>query len=145
MTTEFSRAVERFAQQAPEDAERITRAAIIQLWNSVITSTPVGNADLWKGDAPPGYVGGRLRGNWFATIGRASTETTDSTSRKGSAASSAALAVDRAPKGRDIQFWLTNNLPYAERVENGWSSQAPRGMVKKNVRRWTRIIKRAAR
>jgi hypothetical protein len=25
--------------------------------------------------------------------------------------------------------WLSNNLPYANRLENGWSKQAPAGMV----------------
>jgi hypothetical protein len=26
--------------------------------------------------------------------------------------------------------YIQNNLPYAERLENGWSKQAPHGMVK---------------
>ena len=28
------------------------------------------------------------------------------------------------------EFWLTNNLPYSEVLEDGWSKQAPLGIVK---------------
>ena len=33
----------------------------------------------------------------------------------------------------DQSVFLTNNLPYAERLENGWSKQAPNGMVRLSV------------
>ena len=42
--------------------------------------------------------------------------------------------------------WFTNNLPYAERIEyDGWSRQAPEGMVRKHVAQWRRIVEAKAR
>jgi hypothetical protein len=34
---------------------------------------------------------------------------------------------------------MANNLPYARRLEDGWSKQAPAGMVKLTVQRWQPI------
>ena len=134
-----------FAQRAPKQAEKLIRANVIDLWSRVIRMTPVGNPDLWKKQsAPPGYVGGRLRGNWFATIGRPSSETTSSTNRKGAAAGEAARVVSSSFL-KDATYYLTNNLPYAERVENGWSTQAPSGMVKANVAGFNARLEAAAR
>jgi len=35
--------------------------------------------------------------------------------------------------------YLANNLPYAQRLEDGWSQQAPEGMVKLTVQRFQQI------
>ena len=45
----------------------------------------------------------------------------------------------------DIQYTLTNNLPYAVAVENGSSKQAPSGMVKTSVRGMASSIEKAGK
>ena len=47
------------------------------------------------------------------------------------------------PKDKDSVVYLTNNLPYAARIEyDGWShTKAPEGMVRKNVIRITQNLK----
>ena len=40
-------------------------------------------------------------------------------------------------------IYLSNGLPYAKRLENGWSRQAPTGMVRINVARFSSAIKQA--
>ena len=42
-------------------------------------------------------------------------------------AESGATAI-RVPVGEYPVVYLQNNLPYAERIENGWSQQAPTGV-----------------
>lgn len=42
------------------------------------------------------------------------------------------------------EFTLTNNLPYAERLEYGWSNQAPQGMVRVNVARFNTLLEEEA-
>lgn len=38
-------------------------------------------------------------------------------------------------------LYLTNNLPYAERIEfEGWSKKAPQGMVRRNIVRWRKYF-----
>lgn len=94
----------------------------------VIYRSPVGDPDLWKSPAPKGYVGGQFRGNWDVAAGAPTPSGTpsgvdpsgDATFSSGSAVINASI---RGPKYNDI--WLLNNLPYAIRLEEGWSTQAP--------------------
>lgn len=37
-------------------------------------------------------------------------------------------------------FYYTNSLPYAARIENGWSNQRPHGVVRLAARKWPRIV-----
>jgi hypothetical protein len=77
-----------------------------------------------------GYVGGALRMNWQLTIGAPPVSIVpgvDPTGDEAKAAAAAALATFTA--GPTI--YITNHLPYARRVEYGWShKQTPLGMVR---------------
>lgn len=77
---------------------------------------------------------GRARNSWVATLGapyRGQVRTTDKTG--GRAIARAQKTAEAAPGG---VFYLTNNLPYIRRLEyDGWSKQAPRGMVRIAVAR----------
>lgn len=73
-----------------------------------------------------GYVGGRFRANWVASFGAPARTTTDSTNRGDS--EQQALQASQFEIGGTVYF--CNSLPYALRLENGWSQQAPSGMVK---------------
>lgn len=128
-----------FARKTLLRADLLKRAVAIKLFSSVIRDTPVGDPDLWKHKAPPGYVGGRLRANWNCTVGTPDTSTTESTQH--SAAIPKVIEVCQASDRKDIN-WLSNSLPYAARIEyEGWSRQAPSGMVRRNVTRIKRLIK----
>ncbi len=39
---------------------------------------------------------------------------------------------------------ITNDQPYAQRVENGWSSQAPYGMMRKSITEFPDLLAQAA-
>ena len=41
-------------------------------------------------------------------------------------------------------FYLVNNLPYIRRLEQGWSQQAPAGMVAVTVSEFQQTVARAA-
>jgi hypothetical protein len=73
---------------------------------------------------------GRARGNWQVTLDTPATGyNTDKKDGTGTAAIAEGVSViTQAPN--DGLIWITNNLPYIERLENGWSNQAPAGMVK---------------
>lgn len=80
--------------------------------------------------APPGYTGGRFRGNWQVSFDNRATEETGRIDKSGNmtiAAGVAALSLFRVGM-RDIFF--CNNVPYAYRLEMGHSKQAPGGMVR---------------
>jgi hypothetical protein len=118
------------------------RAVWIQGLKAIITATPVHFKD-----------GGRLKNNWFLTKNKPS----QSKRGKNRGGSGSFSSVDKMP--RDVlgkEFYFTNNMPYANVVEyggypqnpvkgtwtgsnyqklsqNGYSRQAPSGMVRINL------------
>jgi len=124
-----------------EDARKIFAGAALGVSSRIIKRTPVGNPSLWKGNPPKGYVGGSLRGAWVASVG--SPNLTERTPPDASGARVTARAVNVTQKIKLGEvFYLTNNLPYAHRVEFGWSKQAPAGMLRVSVKEARRLVKR---
>jgi hypothetical protein len=104
------------------DAEETVKAIKMALFRSIIQDTPVDT--------------GRLAGNWQSTL--------NSPASGESSAMGKATAISGINPGKasDTAF-LTNNLPYAARIEfEGWShTKAPQGMVRRNVNRIAAIIR----
>lgn len=119
----FSSDVEKWSKATGVGIDKTIRAVCLAVTKEVVERTPVDT--------------GRLRGNWFATIGAPSAAVTEAVDKSGRATITRAKpAIDKAP---GTQFWLTNNLSYAMRIEfEGWSTiKAPAGMVRitaENVR-----------
>jgi hypothetical protein len=128
----FSSELSTFAKKAEKNLDLVIQSASIELFGNVIKTTPVGNPSLWKSPAPKGYVGGRLRGNWFCSLNVPSNAATDMKDKAGQRTVGAMATIVAKFEGEGSIF-LTNNLPYAERVEYGWSKQAPHGMVRTNI------------
>ena len=100
------------------------KKAFVGLSTDIIMDTPV--------------LSGRLRNNWFPSVNQGTNKTTKYTGEKGAAATSRVSAV-KFKLGDTL--YLTNNLPYAERIEfKGWSAKAPSGMVRKNLVRWEKYF-----
>lgn len=74
---------------------------------------------------------GHARGNWFAQPKRASTDEVDGRTA-GTALTEGAAEIDVWDITR-AEMHLTNNVPYIERLEDGWSGQAPNGMAKTTI------------
>lgn len=79
--------------------------------------------------AGKGYVGGRFRGNWQFGVGTLNATTTETTDAQGDATLAKIDAAVAGVKAGGV-CWVTNSLPYAHRLENGWSKQAPIGMTR---------------
>jgi hypothetical protein len=151
----FSADLEEFAKAANESLDKTVRMVTLELFSSVIKSTPVGNPDLWaslnpqtdidtrettRRDAPDGYVGGRARGNWQTTTMIPAQGVIDGV-RSGESAES---ELESRCGGYGEITYLTNNLPYIMRLEEGWSTQSPpQAMVRRNFRRIRAMIARA--
>ena len=79
---------------------------------------------------PEGYVGGRFKNNWYVGFDSQPTETNDTPDASGQGSNSRGLAVLEVFRvGQVSAIYFTNNLPYAQALENGHSNQAPGGMV----------------
>lgn len=122
----FSSDVSRIAKDMNDTAENVARNVFIELFSAVIKDTPVDE--------------GRLRGNWQTTRNSPANGTVERTGGSG------AISEVRAKVNKPDVYYLTNNLPYAERIEYGYSKiKAPEGMVRKNVLRLKSILRKKAR
>ena len=125
----FTLDVKAFCEKAKKNPETVMRSVSLKLFSAIIKASPVDT--------------GRFRGNWQTTGVTPATGLiagVDPTGNK--AVNSAATFITNAP-GWDT-FTLTNNLPYAERLEYGWSKQAPTGIVRVNVIRFQQLINEEA-
>lgn len=116
-----------FADMVDEEVSKRVRTIALALLNEVIQRSPVGNPDLWKDPPPPGYTGGRFRGSHIVSIGAPVYTVTTNIDPSGSETQSKGMA---ALSGLEpyTQVFIQTNLPYAERLEQGHSGQAPDGL-----------------
>ena len=115
--------------------KRVIRTAL-DLLGELKVRTPVGNPDLWlhnKGtsDAPvythfltynnaDGYVGGRARSNWHLDVAVATVKMVEPNADDQPNLTSYSI---------EKTIFVSNNLPYIKRLNEGWSTQAPIGYV----------------
>ena len=99
----------------------IIRDFLLDLHDVLNLHSPVGDARYWKSKPPRGYVGGHYRANWQYSTGQP---------KSGEIQGIRAPAFSIGTNVLGSIHWWINNVPYAKRIENGWSRQAPRGVVK---------------
>ena len=128
----FTLDVKAFCEKAKKNPEIVMRQVSMKLFSAIILGSPVDT--------------GRFRNNWFAAAGPTpSRETTTYTGKQGTAAINRASKVIGESRGMGwTELTLTNNLPYAQRLEYGWSKQAPVGMVRVNAARFNTLLEQEA-
>lgn len=124
MAESFALQLQKFAEKAKANTDLVVQKITLEVAKSVIQKSPVGNPDLWKGSAPPGYVGGRFRANWMFGDGKIDTTTTEETDKSGSMTKTRLAAAISATRAGGVTF-ISNSLPYAIPLEYGHSSQVP--------------------
>jgi hypothetical protein len=125
----FTLDLKKAVKNIKEHTEETVQGTLFQVFSNVVKRTPVGNPDLWKDPAPPGYIGGTLRNSWHCSVGAPSKEGKINPSASGAdSIQSINQALSKYNLGQTV--YLANNLPYAYPVEFGWSKQAPEGMVR---------------
>ena len=141
MMGSFAKDISKWAKQSGLDVEQVVRATILEMSTEVTLKTPVGNPDLWKSPPPAGYTGGQARGNWFPSIDLPSTEVDKQIVGKNANEDSNQRVWTMLDLAFGKRFFLVNNLPYIRRLEYGWSTQAPAGMVRSTQTQFKQIVK----
>lgn len=138
----FALDLQRFAEKAGKRADEAVGAIVANVSAELDRRSPVGDASYWIHPAPKGYVGGHFRGNWQLGVGSIPTGEIAGVDPTGRNAQGRIIAAvpDKAA-GR--VYWLVNNAPYAQRLEQGWSRQAPQGMVGLTVVMFDMIVREA--
>lgn len=104
-----------------------TRKITLEAFSEVILMSPVDT--------------GRFRGNWQCAIGQMPIGEAPFGIEDPSGSIAIALVEELVEKIENFEaIWLVNNLPYARRLEYGWSDQAPGGMVRITAQRWQPIV-----
>lgn len=117
--------LDRLAAKVGKDMETVVRKSTFDVWRAVVVRSPVDT--------------GRFKGNWNASFGSPDTSTTFSTDA-GRGALEAARALT-LPVGGVTYF--SNGLPYASKLEYGYSQQAPAGMVRVTAQEFSDYVSRA--
>ena len=123
--SKWSVSLHALAEKAKADLETVARKATFELFRAVVLRSPVDT--------------GRFRANWNASYGAADYATSASTDR-GRGVQQAIRALTM-PVGGIV--YLSNGLPYASRLEYGWSKQAPNGMVRLSVLEFNDFVRGA--
>lgn len=125
----FTLDIKNFVEKAKKNPETVARQVSFKLFSAVIKASPVDT--------------GRFRMNWQTAGAVAPSGVIDGTDKGGAAAIGDAASYIFAASDWN-EFTLTNNLPYAERLEYGWSNQAPSGVVRVNVARFNTLLEEEA-
>lgn len=147
MAGSFSVDLNRFIARAGRNANAVVRKVTLDLGTAIIEKTPVGDPDTWAPGTPvpEGYVGGRARGSW--QYAKSVPNTSDPNTIDGSGATSIGRVAAGVNYGDPMTVhYITNSLPYIRRLEyEGWSQQAPDGMVRKTVAEFMTHVQNAVR
>lgn len=125
----FSLSFNKFKNKSVKQMDAIIRKTALELTSNIILDTPVDT--------------GRARGAWLVSIDRENISKTDIQDKSGITTISKAESSLNNPIGRFI--YIQNNLDYIVGLEYGKSKQAPNGMVRKNIIRFSKYLEESAR
>lgn len=125
MSAQWSQDLQALSKRTGMQMDTVIRKATFELFKSVALKSPVDT--------------GRFRANWNVSHGAPDQTVTTSTNQ--------ARALQQAQEALTLPVGgivsMTNALPYARRLENGYSKQAPYGMVRYSVLEFRRFLLRA--
>ena len=123
----FRQNFSRLLAKASDKADMVVRRTALELQSQMIERAPVDT--------------GRFKGNFQAGVGAVNTDTS---AAAGSDAKGRTATVLQGWKAGQTIF-LSNSLPYAKRLETGWSKQAPSGFVRLTVQNYSRALAEAVK
>lgn len=138
---DFGQQVAAFRKKALENVDRTMRGVSIKLFSAVIKSSPVDS--------------GRFRANWQASGISSKLGQVEMFDKSGAKTTADVIEYIRTAGTAD-NFTLSNNLPYAHKLEyggysdgpntaGGFSRQAPNGFIRVNVTRFQNILDEQAK
>lgn len=140
----FALDLQRFAEKCADKADDMVGNIVVRVAAELDRRSPVGDAVYWKSKPPKGYIGGHFRANWQLGVSTRPTAEVSGVDPTGAKTMGRILAEIPAEASGKV-YWLANNAPYAQRLEYGWSRQAPAGLVGLTVTMFRDIVDDAVR
>jgi len=127
----FSTQIADFVRSSTLNAGIVVKETVKALGDELIDRSPVGDPANWKSTSSPpkSYVPGHFIANWqhgYQTMNASVRPISDETGQVSAGQIRSSVSSVGKPEG---VHYLYNNVPYAMVLENGWSDQAPQGMV----------------
>jgi hypothetical protein len=128
----FADDIRKFQQKTNLSMDLIVRKVTIDITTALVRMSPVDT--------------GRFRGNWMIGVGSPDVSTIDAVDKDGSTTVARITTAAGSLEAGGVVY-ITNSLPYARRLEYGWSKQAPSppGIVRLTVQRYSEYIANAVR
>lgn len=111
--------------------DKVMRGVAIEVFGEVIHQSPVDK--------------GTFKGNWQCTLTKPAGGTLDTTDKGGDATVAKANSVIATFTIAKKSLLLTNNLPYAQRLADGWSKQRPSGWIDSIIAGFQAVVDKVAR
>lgn len=138
----FTLDLQRFAEKCAERADDAVGNIVVRIAAELDKRSPVGDATYWKNPPPAGYIGGHFRANWQLGVGAMPMGEIPGVDRTGEETQGRIMAeIPEQAAGK--VYYIANNAPYAQRLEYGWSRQAPQGLVGLTVTMFQDIVRDA--
>lgn len=125
----FAEDLKKICDRAGDKAELVVRRAALDIGGQLVDRSPVDT--------------GRFKNNWQTGIGGMD-KNISAAADLGGAGALARLTAKVAAWKPGQSIFISNSLPYAYRLETGWSKQAPSGIVRLTVQNFEVAIKKAA-
>jgi hypothetical protein len=118
---ETDKAIEKAKREVVLATVNAVKKVALAVNQAVILATPVDT--------------GRARGNWIARVDSPNREKFDSKLDKtgSNTINENAKTIKTAPEKSALTVYISNNLPYIQRLNEGYSAQAPSGFVEKSL------------
>ena len=123
----FADQVKAWERKTAAKMDLAVRKIAIEMFKRIILKSPVDT--------------GRFRGNWQLAIGSVPNGTLELDDKTGTATIAKGAATALGFNAGETIFFA-NNLPYARRLEEGYSQQAPNGMVALTIQEFQSVVSR---
>lgn len=142
--------MEEHQQKTIEAIEKTVNSSVKEITQKVIDRTPVGDPSLWKYPAPKDYHPGTLKASWEINTTNSARDVVTGRFKKqnlttGNENSAQQWQGIKLNLNTTPKVTITNRQPYAYRVEYGWSTQAPAGMLRITLQEYSNIVDAKAR
>lgn len=118
---DFDLGLASIADELEADYNMLIRRFTFGVYSRVVRKSPVDT--------------GRFRGNWIVSIGKPLATTFDQFNKNASVfVNNNPATIESFDLQRNSELIIQNNLPYAEKLEQGSSKQAPNGMLDISIR-----------
>ena len=121
----FANQVKAWERKTERKMDLAVRKIALEMFRRIILKSPV--------------LSGRFRGNWQLAIGSVPEGTLELDDKTGAATIAKGAATALGINAGDT-IYFANNLPYARRLEEGYSQQAPNGMVALTIQEFQSIV-----